>query len=110
MQSKPFIRIIGVLLMIEGGGGPLIGRFVKSLEQTIIQRKNKSILMFLLNPIICFIVTYQKPSQMKVFAVLSACSLQPSTNVTKNSILAVNGVFPSLERYNGPKICVQVLK
>ena len=96
--------------MIEGGGGPLIGRFVKSLEQTIIQRKNKSILMFLLNPIICFIVTYQKPSQMKVFAVLSACSLQPSTNVTKNSILAVNGVFPSLERYNGPKICVQVLK
>ena len=96
--------------MIEGGGGPLIGRFVKRLEQTIIQRKNKSILMFLLNPIICFIVTYQKPSQMKVFAVLSACSLQPSTNVTKNSILAVNGVFPSLERYNGPKICVQVLK
>ena len=96
--------------MIEGGGRPLIGRFVKSLEQTIIQRKNKSILMFLLNPIICFIVTYQKPSQMKVFAVLSACSLQPSTNVTKNSILAVNGVFPSLERYNGPKICVQVLK
>ena len=96
--------------MIEGGGGPLIGRFVKSLQQTIIQRKNKSILMFLLNPIICFIVTYQKPSQMKVFAVLSACSLQPSTNVTKNSILAVNGVFPSLERYNGPKICVQVLK
>ena len=93
MESKPFIRMIGVSLMIGGGGGPLIGRFVKSLDQTIIQIKNKSILMFLVNPIICFIVIYQKPSQMKVFAVLSACSLQPSTNVTKNPILAVNGVL-----------------
>ena len=40
-------------------------------------------------------------SKMKVFVVLLVCGLQPSTNVTKNSILGVAGVLdPPLELYN----------
>ena len=59
MYSKPFIRIIGILLLIV--------RLVKSSNQTmtIIQiiRKNKPILMFLINPSNCFTGTYLKPSE-----------------------------------------------
>ena len=55
--SKPFIRIIYILLLIV--------KFAKSSDQTIIQviRKKKSILMFLTNPSNCFTETYLKPSQ-----------------------------------------------
>ena len=40
-------------------------RFVKKSDQTItyIIRKNKSVLMFLINPSNCFTETYLKPSQ-----------------------------------------------
>ena len=57
MYSKQFIKIIGILLLTV--------RFVKSSDQTIIQiiRKNKSVLMFLINPSNCFTGTYLKPSQ-----------------------------------------------
>ena len=59
MYSKPFIRIIGILLLIV--------RLVKSSNQTmtIIQiiRKNKPVLMFLINPSNCFTGTYLKPSE-----------------------------------------------
>ena len=57
MYSKLFINIIGILLLIVS--------FVKGSDQTIIQimRKNKFILMFLINPSNCFIGTYPKPSQ-----------------------------------------------
>ena len=43
VHSKPFIKIISIFLLIV--------RFVKSSDQAIIQtiRKNKSILMFLIN-------------------------------------------------------------
>ena len=56
LHSKPFIKIIGILL--------LISRFVKSWDQTIIQiiRKNKSLLMFLINNNNFFVETYLKPS------------------------------------------------
>ena len=49
---KLFIKIIGILL-------PIV-RFVKSSDQNIIQiiTKNKSILMFLINPSTCFTGTY----------------------------------------------------
>ena len=40
-------------------------------------------------------------TKMKVFVALLVCGLQPSTNVTKNSILGVVGVLdPPLELYN----------
>ena len=59
MYSKPFIRIIGILLLIV--------RLVKSSNQTMtilqIIRKNKPILMFLINPSNCFTGTYLKPSE-----------------------------------------------
>ena len=57
VHNKPFIKAIGALLLIV--------RFVKSSDQTIIQviRKNKSILMFLINPSNCFTGMYLKPSQ-----------------------------------------------
>ena len=57
VHSKPFIKIIGILLLTV--------RFVKSSDQTIIQiiRKNKSILIFLINPGNCFPGMYLKPSQ-----------------------------------------------
>ena len=96
VHSKPFIKIIGILLLMV--------RFVKISDQAIIQiiRKNKSILMFLLNPGNYFTGTYLKPSQ-QVFAVLLVCSLQPSTNA------AIVGVLdPPLELYNCSKICVQI--
>ena len=43
----------------------LVARFVKKSDQTIthIIRKNKSVLMFLINPSNCFTETYLKPSQ-----------------------------------------------
>ena len=43
----------------------LVVRFVKMSDQTIthIIRKNKSVLMFLINPGNCFTETYLKPSQ-----------------------------------------------
>ena len=43
----------------------LVVRFVKKSDQTItpIIRKNKSVLMFLINPSNCFTETYLKPSQ-----------------------------------------------
>ena len=43
----------------------LVVRFVKMSDQTITQiiRKNKSVLMFLINPSNCFTETYLKPSQ-----------------------------------------------
>ena len=43
----------------------LVVRFVKMSDQTIthIIRKNKSVLMFLINPSNCFTETYLKPSQ-----------------------------------------------
>ena len=93
---KPFIKTIGILL--------LIAKFVKNSDQTIIQiiRKNKLILMFLINPSNCFIGTSKTitTSKMKVFVVLLVCGLQPST-VTKNSVLGVAGVLdPPLELYN----------
>ena len=55
MHSKLFSKIIGILLLIV--------RFVKNSGQTIIPiiRKNKPILMFLINP--SFTGTYLKPSQ-----------------------------------------------
>ena len=54
MRSKPFIKIIGILLLIT-----------RSSDQTIYQiiRKNKSLLMFLIDPSNCFPGTYLKPSQ-----------------------------------------------
>ena len=57
VHSKPFIKIIGILLLIV--------RFVKCSDQTIIQiiSKNKSVLMFLANPGDCFTGTYLKASQ-----------------------------------------------
>ena len=78
--SKKFMRITGNLLFI--------GRFVKSSEKTIIQiiRKYTSILIFLINPSNCFTGTYLKPSQHHL-RLRSLCGIQPSTNVTKNSVL-----------------------
>ena len=57
VYSKPFLKIIGILLLIV--------RFVKSLDQTIIQiiRKNKLILILLINPSNCFTGMYLNPSQ-----------------------------------------------
>ena len=57
VHSKPFTKIIDILLLII--------RFVKSSDQTIIQiiRKNKSILMFLVDPSNFFTGKYLKPSQ-----------------------------------------------
>ena len=57
VHSKPSIKIIGILLLIV--------RFVKSSDHTIIEiiRKNKSIVMFLVNLSNCFTGTYLKPSQ-----------------------------------------------
>ena len=57
VHSKPFIKIIAILLLIV--------RFAKSSDQTIIQiiRKDKSNLMLLINPSNCFTATYLKPSQ-----------------------------------------------
>ena len=55
--SKPSIKLTVILLLIV--------RFVKSSDKTIIQiiRKNKSILIFLINPSNYFKGTYLKPSQ-----------------------------------------------
>ena len=57
VYGKPFIKIIGILLLIV--------RFVKSSDQTIIQiiRKNRSVLMFLINPSNRLSGTYLKPLQ-----------------------------------------------
>ena len=57
VYSKPFTKLIGILLLIV--------RFVKSSDQTIIQiiRKNKSTSMSLINPNNCFPGMYLKPSQ-----------------------------------------------
>ena len=89
--------MIGMSLMIV--------RFVKSSEQIIIQiiRMNKSNLMFLINPSNCFVRTSKTiaTSTLKVFVVLLVCRLQPSTNVTNNSISEVAGVLdPPLELCN----------
>ena len=53
--------------------------------------------MFLIKPNNCFTGRYLKPSQHRrvVFVVLLVCSLQPSTNVTNNSILGDDGVLDS---------------
>ena len=73
-QEKRFIilpyliKINGILLLIV--------RFVKSADLQII-RKNKPILMFLVNPSNFFTGVYLKPTQW------------PSTNVKKSSILGV---------------------
>ena len=61
--------------------------------------------MFLINPSNCFPDMYISKtiptSKMEVFVVLLVCSLQSSTNVTKNSVLGVTGVLdPPLELYN----------
>ena len=68
VYSKPFIKIISVLL--------LIFKFVKSSWQSIVQiiRKKKSILVFLINLSSCFIGTYLKPSQY----LCGIISLRPS--------------------------------
>ena len=57
MHSKPFIKTIGILLLMV--------RFVTIGNKNIIQivRKNKSISMFLINCDNCFTETYLKPSQ-----------------------------------------------
>ena len=57
MHSESFTKTIGILLLLV--------KFVKSLDQTIIQiiRKNKLILMFLINCNNGFTETYLKPSQ-----------------------------------------------
>ena len=57
VYSKPFLKIIGILLLIV--------RFVKSLDQTIIQiiRKNKLILILLINSSNYFTGMYLNPSQ-----------------------------------------------
>ena len=57
VHSKPFIKIIGIFLLIV--------RFVRSSDQTILEiiRKNKSVLTFLINPSNCFTWTYLKLSQ-----------------------------------------------
>ena len=50
-------------------------------------------------------------SKMKVFVVLLACGLQPSTNVTKNSVLGVEGVLIRLwNSITCSKICTGVKK
>ena len=71
VQSKPFIKIIGILILIL--------RFVKSSGQTIIQIKtiqNKIIqIRFLIN-LRLFTGTNIKPSKMKAFVVLLICGLQ----------------------------------
>ena len=61
--------------------------------------------MFLTNPSSnCFTGTLSKTiatSKMKVFVVLLVCDLQPSINVTKNSVLGVAVVLdPPLKFYN----------
>ena len=67
MHSKPFIKIIDILLLLV--------RLVKTSHQTMIQtiRKNKSVLVFLINPSNCFIETYLSKtiatSKMKVSVV-----------------------------------------
>ena len=57
LHNKQFIKIIGILLLIV--------RFDQSSDKTIIQiiRNHKSMLMFLINPSNCFIMTYVKPSK-----------------------------------------------
>ena len=57
VHSNPFIKIIGIFLLVV--------RFVKSSDQTIIQiiRKNKIVLMFLIDLSYWFIGTYLKSSQ-----------------------------------------------
>ena len=57
VHGKPFINIIGILVLMV--------RFAKSSGQTVIQiiRKNKSVLMFLVNPSNCLADMYLKPSQ-----------------------------------------------
>ena len=89
VHSKPFIKLlIGILLLTV--------RFVRSLDQTIIQiiRKNKSTLMFSINPNNCFTKTYLKPSQHLRWMSLCIISLWPSAaTVRKNSILRVAGVL-----------------
>ena len=91
MYSKPFIKIIGILLLIV--------RFVRNSDHI---RKKQNIL-FLINPSnfhrdVCKTIT---TSKMKVFLVLLVSGLQPSTNVTKNSVLgAVRVLDPPLEPHN----------
>ena len=73
-HSKPFIKIIDILLLIV--------RFVKSSDQAIIQiiRKNKSILIFLINPSNCFTGTYLKPSQQLRWRSLWRSLRRPAIN------------------------------
>ena len=93
MYSKPFIKIIGILLLIV--------RFVRNSDH--IRKKKKKVLMFLINPSnfhrdVCKTIT---TSKMKVFLVLLVSGLQPSTNVTKNSVLgAVRVLDLPLEPHN----------
>ena len=95
VYSKPFIKIVGILLLIV--------RFAKSSDQTIqIIRKNKPISMFLII-LVMFHRDVSKTietSKMMVFVILF-CGIQPSTNVTKNSVLGFAGALdPPLELYN----------
>ena len=91
MYSKPFIKIIGILLLIV--------RFVRNSDHI---RKKQNIL-FLINPSnihrdVCKTIT---TSKMKVFLVLLVSGLQPSTTVTKNSVLgAVRVLDLPLEPHN----------
>ena len=80
VYRKSFIKLIGILLLIAGFSKvqhcmksvqirsyfwSVFGHFSRSVGQNVIQiiRKNKSILMFLINPSNCFTGTHLKPSQ-----------------------------------------------
>ena len=103
IHRKPFIKIIDTQVTHI----LLIVRFVKSSDQTIIIHimKKKSVLVFLIDPSNCFTRARESKifatCKMKISVLLLVCSLQPSTNVTKNFILVVVGnVNPPLEFYN----------
>ena len=88
VHSKPFMKIIGILLLIV--------RLGKSSHQTIIQiiRENKSILLILFNVSHHRNVSKTIPTfKMKVFVVILVCGLQLSTIVTNNSILGIAKVL-----------------
>ena len=100
VHSEPFIKIIGVLLLIV--------RFLKSSDETIIQilRKYKSLVMFLINLIIVSkyiwfdISKTIAMSKMKILVASLVCGLQPTTNVIKNCILGVSGSLDSVLELN----------
>ena len=86
IHSKPFIKAIGILLLIVS--------IVEIWDQTIVQiiRKNKSTLMSLINSNNFFTDTHINPtSKMKLFVALVR-SLQPSNNVTKYTILELTNL------------------